>query len=204
MSEIAEYRRRYGSHLNEVAGRLEQHVRELLDGIPHIDRVSARAKDPDRFEAKAMKTNEDGEPKYMAPLLQIQDQIGARVIVFYREDVDTVGTQLERYFRPVERQDLVPDSQWEFGYFGRHWIFALLNDFIPTEVSPSEVPRFFELQIKTLYQHAWSEASHDLSYKAVKELTPDQQRRFAYTSAQSWGADRVFDELREEILGSSD
>ncbi len=161
--------------------------------------MSTRAKDPGRFAAKAQKAVESGQPKYAAPLIQIQDQIGARVVVYYISDVAVVAEVLERYFRHVERQDHVPDSYWEFGYFGRHWIFALPDDVIPQDVAKENVPRFFELQVKTLFQHAWSETNHDLAYKSPKQLTPDQQRRFAYTAAQAWGADRILEELRAEL-----
>jgi putative GTP pyrophosphokinase len=58
---------------------------------------------------------------------------------------------------------------------------------------------FFELQLKTLFQHAWSEADHDLGYKPSAELSLDQKRRLAFTAAQAWGADLIFDELYREI-----
>ena len=196
------YRRRYESHLTRIADSLATLIGDYVTGLTHIDRIAARAKDPGRFEAKAKKAI-DGRLKYASPLTQIQDQIGARVIVFYKDDVARVASRVERYFKPVERQDLVPDSEWEFGYFGRHWIFALPLDVVPSGVDSSECPRFFELQVKTLYQHAWSEANHDLGYKVVGEVSSDQLRRFAYASAQSWGADRVFEELRAEILGET-
>lgn len=186
--------------LEKVARRLEEYVADLLVDCQHIDRISARAKDPDRFQAKAAKRNDDGKPRYTAPLDQIQDQIGARVIVYYKHDVKLIGDALEKYFRHVERQNLVPDSEWEFGYFGRHWIYVLPGDVVPEEVDGSDLPDFFELQVKTLFQHAWSEAEHDLGYKTLKRLTSDQKRRFAYSSAQAWGADRVFDELRNELI----
>ena len=61
------------------------------------------------------------------------------------------------------------------------------------------VPRFFELQAKMSFQHAWSEANHDVAYKAPREPSPLKQRRFAYTAAQARGADRVFEKLWQEL-----
>lgn len=192
------YEQRYQA-LVSVATNLEALVAKYLAEVPHVDRISARAKNPTRFGNKAAKLLSNGAVKYDAPLQQIQDQIGARIIVFYKDDVEKVAAVVERYFRHVEKRDLVPDSEWEFGYFGRHWILALPDDVIPSTVDQQQVPRFFEIQVKTLFQHAWSEANHDLGYKATKALTNDQQRRFAFTAAQAWGADRVFEELRNEL-----
>lgn len=197
--QIAEFRRRYNSHLRAVATGLEELIRSYLTSIKHIDRIAARAKNPDRFAAKARKTADDGTPKYDYPLVQIQDQIGARVIVFYLSDVETVSSVLEKYFVPIEEKYLVPDKESEFGYFGKHWIFALPDDVIPGEVNRDEVPRFFELQVKTLFQHAWAEANHDLAYKPTTALTSLQKRQFAFTAAQAWGADDIFERLRKEI-----
>jgi putative GTP pyrophosphokinase len=196
--DIEIYESRF-TDLEKVVTKLSNHILSCLTGVPNIDRISARAKNPKRFAEKACK-KEDGKPKYVAPLLQIQDQIGARIIVFYKEDIEAVAKVMERYMQHVERQVHVPDSYWKFGYFGRHWIFAMPDDVIPRDVDKDNVPRFFELQVKTLFQHAWSEANHDLCYKASEELTPEQQRLFAYTAAQAWGADRVFDELRSKLL----
>ena len=52
---------------------------------------------------------------------------------------------------PIEIQTIVPDSEWAFGYFGRHFIMRLPKDSVPKEISLNEVPTFFELQIKTLF-----------------------------------------------------
>lgn len=194
----SDYLARY-DHLVEVADRLQALIAAYLERCPRIDRISARAKDPDRFMIKAGKRLEDGSLKYADPINQIQDQIGARVIVYYRSDVEGVSTLLERYLQPVERRTLVPESDWEFGYFGKHWIFVLPGDVIPQRVERSGLPAFFELQVKTLFQHAWSEANHDLSYKPAEELSSDHRRRFAYTAAQAWGADQVFDDLSSEL-----
>jgi len=54
--------------------------------------------------------------------------------------------------------------------------------------------------VKTLFQHAWSEAGHDLAYKPATPLSSLQKRQLAFTAAQAWGADQIFDALSRELL----
>jgi ppGpp synthetase/RelA/SpoT-type nucleotidyltranferase len=200
-----EYQARYDSVLVPLAGSLAELLAEHLGGQKRIDRVSARPKSVDRFVAKARSLNDRGATKYEYPLAQIQDQIGARITVFYKADVVRVRTVLMRYLRPVESKDLVPASEWEFGYFGWHSVCLFPPELIIPEWHAEHVPNFFELQVKTLFQHAWSEANHDLGYKPDGGgLTSDQNRMLAFASAQAWGADRAFDELFCELNAPSE
>jgi ppGpp synthetase/RelA/SpoT-type nucleotidyltranferase len=106
-----------------------------------------------------------------------------------------VSALIDKYFRHIEKKAVVPDSVSKFGYFGTHYILLLPKGLTPSSGRAS-LPTFFELQIKTLFQHAWSEANHDLGYKPLeKPLTPEQERLLAFASAQAWGADKVFDSL---------
>lgn len=193
------YAERYEASLVRVADCLRDLVSGHVEMIGNVDQVSARAKDPRRFAEKATRTDESGHPKYSSPLAEIQDQIGARIVVFYEETVREVLGAVRRYFQPIEEKELVPDSFWEFGYFGTHLVLALPADAVPADVDLSDAPRFFELQIKTLFQHAWSQANHDLGYKSPRDLSGDQKRRLAFTAAQAWGADRIFQELQTEL-----
>ncbi|WP_139974070.1 RelA/SpoT domain-containing protein [Ochrobactrum sp. CGA5] len=199
MSHIAdEYTVRHEKALIPISRNLESFIANLLKGMDRIDRISARAKSIDRFVGKAEKVV-GGKLKYEAPFHQIQDQIGARIITYYRCDVDRIEGEILRYFHPIESKDVVPQSEWEFGYFGRHQILLLPPDVVTNDIDPALVPICFELQIKTLFQHAWSEANHDLGYKpGQKELDRDDLRQLAFTSAQAWGADRIFNELFEK------
>ncbi|WP_278487195.1 GTP pyrophosphokinase [Achromobacter insolitus] len=198
-----EYEFRYQAILQPIAERLSAHVLDNLQGIPRIDRVTARAKSPDRFLAKAVKALEDGGPKYSHPFEQIQDLVGARIIVFYAHDVQVVADTVERYYRHIERKDLIPESEAEFGYFGKHFILSMPVDVIEDDAHRDKIPNFFELQIKTLFQHAWSEANHDLAYKPEEPLTPLQKRQVAFTAAQAWGADQMFAQLHSELNGTT-
>jgi putative GTP pyrophosphokinase len=192
-----EYRRRFELILRPLAEALEKQLQEYFEKEARIDRISARAKSIDRFLKKAQAAVE-GKQKYSEPLRQIQDQIGARIVTFYVSDVDRIANVALKYFRPIESQTIVPDSEWEFGYFGRHYIFITPSDLVPRSADKNLVPEFFELQVKTLFQHAWSEADHDLGYKPEAPLSSDAKRRLAFTSAQAWGADRIFDGLFQE------
>ncbi|MET4790931.1 ppGpp synthetase/RelA/SpoT-type nucleotidyltransferase [Bradyrhizobium japonicum] len=144
------------------------------------------------------------KPKYQEPLAEIQDQVGARIITYYQSDVARLDPLIQQWFRPIEYRDHVPESHWEFGYFGRHYILAIPSDVISAGWPKEMIPRFFELQVKTLFEHAWSEAEHDLGYKPGEApLTPQQTRSLAYTSAQAWGADKMFDDLFRECAGTT-
>lgn len=195
MTLVADYKERSEKVLQPLSVALEDHLRDLLKGVKRIDRVQARSKSIARFLDKATKID-GGKPKYSDPLHQIQDQIGARVICFYLDDVERVSHHLERYLKSVEKRLVVPESDSEFGYFGKHYVQFIPSDVIDDSWDKDLVPEFFELQIKTLFQHAWSEADHDLGYKpGGLELSSDQKRKVAFTSAQAWGADQLFNEL---------
>ncbi|MDH5561996.1 MAG: RelA/SpoT domain-containing protein [Deltaproteobacteria bacterium] len=197
MTDInSQYTERYSNILVPLAKRLESFLCEIFEDTPRIDRISARAKSIERFVSKSTK-EENGNKKYNDPLNQIQDQLGARIVVFYRDDVDIVSGLVESYFRPIEFRTVVPDSDYEFAYFGRHYILLIPDDVIDHKL-PKILP-FFELQIKTLFQHAWSEANHDLGYKPSKDLPAEFKRKIAFTSAQAWGADQIFNDLHREL-----
>ncbi|RLC58228.1 MAG: hypothetical protein DRH89_01600 [Candidatus Cloacimonadota bacterium] len=179
--------------LQKLSLAIEVHLKEYLSEIQRIDRISARPKSIERFLTKAGKI-ENGEKKYIEPKKQIQDQVGARIITYYLSDVNKIAEHIHKYYEPVEEIDKQPKNHDAFSYLGKHFIL-----FIPDELrtwdSKLQMPLFFELQIKTLFQHAWAESEHDLNYKTDDELAVDDKRLIAFSAAQAWGADRVFDDL---------
>lgn len=195
MTVEAQYRARYETVLFPIADKLANLLQDIFAGQPRIDRISTRPKSVERFMGKAA-AEKDGKAKYDDPLHQIQDQIGARIITFYKDDVHRISEEVQRYFHAIESKDMLPENEWEFGYFGNHHILMLQQDLIDPNFDKNLVPYCFELQIKTLFQHAWSEANHDLGYKPGQQpLASDELRQLAFTSAQAWGADRVFNDL---------
>lgn len=198
MTLESKYQKRHDEILVPVSRCLQEYLSEQVLTVERIDRVAVRAKGVDRFLEKSKK-RKNGKLVYSDPLGEIQDQIGARIIVFYTSDVQPAVDQVEKYFAKIEQLWKEPKTNSEFGYFGRHLMLRLPPDCVPEGIDLDDAPPFFELQVRTLFQHAWSEAEHDLKYKPKRELTKEHDRKFAFTAAQSWGADLLFDELFHEL-----
>ncbi len=193
-----EYIRRYPI-LVETSSKLQSYIRNISSNLLRIDSVTARAKDPDRYFVKAIKLDDDGNRKYDNPRYAIQDQIGARINVLYLSDVEIVRQHMADNLKYIEQTSKSPIDDNAFGYFGHHFIFQMPDDVIQDDQREA-IPEFFELQIKTLFQHAWSETHHDLGYKTTRKLTPDERRKMAFTAAQAWGADKIFEELAQGLV----
>jgi ppGpp synthetase/RelA/SpoT-type nucleotidyltranferase len=185
--------------LNKVKNSLVNNVNELLNGYQNIDSISGRVKTIESFKVKAFKLLDTGEPKYSDPLIQIQDQIGIRVVVFYKPNVSTVREVILNYFSNIESKTIIPDEDDKFGYEATHLILAIPDDYRDIELGVEECPEFFEFQIHTLFQHAWAQANHNLQYKPSTKLNKTQERKISFTAAQAWGADRMFEELLDEL-----
>lgn len=193
------YKKRYENYLQPLAERLEHLLQEYFREEQRIDRVISRAKSVESFIEKATRKI-DGKQNYNDPLNEIQDQVGSRIVPYYLDDVQRIEQVVRRYFRHVESQDVVPESESEFGYFGKHLVLFVPNQLLDVPVSTETYPRFFELQIKTLFQHAWAEANHDLGYKPPWEWSSEDKRRIAFASAQAWGGDMIFNDLYKKSL----
>ncbi len=181
--------------LEEVAHAIEDHIMEILQAseFTHIDSVSGRAKSVESFLEKADRVNKDtGRQKYNRPLEEIQDQIGIRVVTLYISDIEPVRDIILKDFARVEDREVVPDDPSKFGYESRHLVCR-----IPENLRTSYSPHisYFELQICTLFQHAWAEANHDLMYKPSRSPSDYEERLLAWAASQAFGADKVFDDL---------
>lgn len=195
---ISELRKSYlqvKDSLDQIAIQVEGNLYEVFEGVAHIDRITSRVKTLDSFLNKALKSLTDGSLKYTVPFKEIQDFIGARIVVYFKSDVPVVSEKVKEYFKTIEKQHLIPDDVRKFGYEGTHLVCSIPSFMYPETEQRMLLPDFFEVQIKTLYQHAWSQANHGLGYKPGTPLSFDDERRLAFLSAQSWGADTMLMDL---------
>jgi putative GTP pyrophosphokinase len=189
---------RYGSRLallEDLANALREECADALARMAHIDRVAFRVKSSAAFVAKARDPAND--PPYLDPLIEIEDQVAGRVIVFFLNDIDNVEDRLSRSFRTVERVHRKPSRDAEFGYESRHFIYSIPVQLVPHGwIERADVPTTFELQVRTLMMHAYAEPQHDLQYRAPTDLAPETRRELAWIAASTWGADQAYERVR--------
>lgn len=131
----------------------------------------------------------------------LTDLLGVRVITYFADTVDRVAEALKPEFDIDEansvdkRAALDPDR---FGYLSVHYIAKLK----PTRTSLVEYAGYdglqFELQIRSILQHAWAEIEHDLGYKAAGGLPRELRRRFSRLAGLLELADDEFQRLRDD------
>jgi putative GTP pyrophosphokinase len=116
--------------------------------------------------------------------------------------VDRVAQCLEREFlidrdNTIDRRaTLEPDR---FGYLSLHHVASLR----PDRTYLLEYRRFsglkFEVQTRSILQHAWAEMEHDLGYKTLESVPREARRRFSSLAGLLEIADREFGRLRDEL-----
>jgi ppGpp synthetase/RelA/SpoT-type nucleotidyltranferase len=167
-----------------------------------IHSIEARAKSLESFGAKAAKPSESDPtlPRYPAPLKEITDLAGIRVITFLPRSVEQVCRQIEREFTVLERTDKAAElmDEGKFGYQSIHFVVEMH----PNRVRLPEYRRHkglpFEIQVRTILQHAWAEMEHDIQYKSAAVIPVAIRRKFVALAGLLEIADREFQALQDE------
>lgn len=182
---------------NACGNSMQRLLTTLLQqaNIP-VHSIQYRIKEQRSFLDKCM------DSRYTSPLDEITDVCGLRVITYTNKDVDDICRIIEKHFNidwdhSVNKAELLHAN--EVGYLSVHYI-AKLNDARAKleEYMPYSNVRF-EIQVRTLLQHAWAEIEHDRSYKFSGELPKDIKRRFFLVAGTLELMDREFNLLAQEI-----
>ncbi|WP_238006149.1 hypothetical protein KZZ52_51595 [Dactylosporangium sp. AC04546] len=178
--------------------KLQQVLTELLVqegvGVHSINfRIKSRSSAEKKVEAKANR---------YGGIEDLKDLLGVRIITYFADDVDRVADVIEREFdidydHSVDKRELLEADA--FGYASLHYVGALDK----VRLGLTEYKRFggrqFELQIRSILQHAWAEIEHDLGYKSESAIPRAIRRRFVQLSGLLELADDDFTRLRDSL-----
>lgn len=177
---------------------VEMLVKHLLreKGI-RLHSVNCRVKDAKSLEKKLASKEE----KYES-LDDVTDCLGLRVITYFEDDVDKVASLIADNFdvdHIVDRRSGRGGDPEKFGYQSLHYVVRITADRAQLPEWAAMKTQLFEVQLRSILQHAWAEVEHDLGYKAEEEVPATSRRRFSRLSGLLETADAEFIGIRDEL-----
>ena len=189
-----EFCTRYPNAAADFLGAIED---VLSDAGLTYDHVTARVKEWRSLRSKSRKRRPDGTLMYPHPWQDIHDLIGVRVTTYHSTEIPRIIEALTEVFEVRRSVDKTAQTRvsGSFGYGSHHLILRVP----PARVTPvlqAYAGREFEVQIRTVLQHAWAEFEHDIRYKRrgnTGKLAPEVDRAFTLAAGLIELADQQFD-----------
>ena len=150
-------------------------IEETIANLPfHVNQITSRAKSTKSLKEKLARK------RYRNPASEITDLIGVRVVTYYSDQIDAVTSALARELRVFRRLSVDKRQALnlrEFGYRSVHLIVK------PKSIASGRFSalgnRRFEVQVRSLLDHAWASIEHEIVYKSGITYPEAFQRRFA-------------------------
>jgi len=186
----------YGVRLDTVRKLLQIQLATLLEqNRIKVQFVEARLKSRESLTEKLARPE-----KTYHSLWEITDLVGLRIITYFEDSITQAATLIEQHFQ-VDFSHSSNKLQYrdlgKFGYRSLHYTCAL-DAKAQTEIEIP--PEFrFEIQIRTVLQHAWAEVEHDLGYKAQDTIPEVIRRRFNRVASLLEIADQEFETIKRDL-----
>ncbi len=180
---------------NRACNNIGEALRILLTdkGLPYLT-ISTRVKEFSSFFEKIDRKN------YLDAFNENEDFCGARIILYYSEDVAKVIEIISSEFDVYETEDKSTKLDInEFGYRSHHFIVKFKDVWLETPNYRGLTEIKIEVQVRTILMHAWAEIEHKLGYKNKEQVPSDLKRKLFMISAKLEEADGQFQDLKSNI-----
>ncbi|OWL95044.1 hypothetical protein CBQ26_13395 [Deinococcus indicus] len=191
----------YKKHIDDFT-LLEATVKSLLSNLisakgHKIHLITSRVKTLESTTEKITRKN-----KYSS-LEDMTDIIGIRIITFFEKQVDEIAEIIEREFDIDEensidkRKSIDPEK---FGYLSLHYVASINHSRMSMPEYQHLTKRKFEIQVRSILQHAWAEIEHSIGYKSRDDVPREIRRTFSQVASLLEVSDKNFNDVGKQIL----
>lgn len=180
----------------ELAKVLAEDLESLFKktNIKYYEFGKPRIKEFDSFLEKIIRKG------YKNPFKENEDFCGFRIVHFYLSEFEAIKILLHKNFKiSPHSETIVENEENYFGYRSEHFIAEIKKDWLSHPKYSGFKGVKFEIQVRTLNMHSWSEASHSMFYKYENWVPKNLKRKLFVASALLEQVDVIFDELNVEI-----
>lgn len=172
----------------EIKGKLEDIYTELVTSAPEKElqkrierklnrcgimyRVFSRIKERKSIDIKLEKKWE----KYKSEGKKMQDIIGIRIVLYFKDDIEICIRLLKELFEVDNYEHDRPDTE-TFKPQRINYVFRIPQDVFMISEDASQkclIDNTFEVQVRTIFSEGWHEVEHDIRYK-YKEDWEDEE-----------------------------
>jgi ppGpp synthetase/RelA/SpoT-type nucleotidyltranferase len=167
---VARYRHEW-DYYDQVARLCAEQCERGLDELGIQAMVTHRAKRPDRLEKKLRQRSLEEAYGSVAEISKgIRDLAGVRIALYFPGDRREVDRFIREHFEEAQPATYVEGSKSldyitrSSGYSATHYRIRLKKDFLyPPQFHYCDSA--VEIQVASVFMHAWAEVEHDLAYK---------------------------------------
>lgn len=144
--------------------QLQKRISDRLDSCGFMYRIFARKK---KMESIKLKMHNKLVQKYIPNSEKMQDLVGVRITLYFRDDIDICINALNSLFDFVGCEHDVQDEQ-TFKPQRINYVYRIPRDIysVPDNLSDKcYIDNTFEVQFRTVFSEGWHEVEHDIRYK---------------------------------------
>lgn len=183
----------------ELGKLVSSFIKSTITECEILPEVSHRTKELLSIVKKIKKKLREKEYSYN----DLNDKLGVRIICTFNGEMQKIDEYLYKYFeiKKVERKHELLDFN-KLDYISNHYDATI-------KLSVKEFSKYihlkdlvFEIQVRTLNQHAWSNTAHSLSYKQEADISPVLKRKIYRLLSLYEIADDEFSAVNKALIES--
>ncbi len=185
----------------ELGGLVSSFIKSTITECEILPEITFRTKELLSIVKKIKKKLREKDYSYS----HLNDKLGIRIICTFQGEMDIIDEYLYKYFdiRKVERKKDTLDVK-TLDYISNHYD-ACIKTSIKQFSKHSHLNNYiFEIQVRTLNQHAWANTAHSLSYKQEANIPPILMRKVYRLLSLYEIADDEFSAVNKALIEQPD